>query len=496
MCLTSIMKVVQICCNVYQEVVISLNLKDSNYHVCHFFKCLLSMKMWNKNNFVCCSCLLQPVFFLYPCLLFQSLVNSAAVELGSHIAPSPPSLSNDLLVNNTRRQSINSGRSASASLSSNVARSTRRREATSSFHNGPPEDSPPSRNASRRLQTRQVSTSEWVFSSLVNPPNQPSSSHHQRRGNTPPGLTYRSIPLAPSSSSNYYTNYYRNTNIYAHPGRHSEPTPKVSSVHHSNEDVKVGRADANPGLDLGLNGRRASASSLSVVNKGATAGSDAPTSTSRAPGASADFVTMSHSRTAPATDPSLQLTGRPTSTQEMQISSDNEQDESSTTTTPQKDDDALLGSRAEIGKKRGKQMSDDFGIDSRHPLYFAEDVSPIVFPGRTTASGPGRMDTATEEEDKDTFRPFIRPSGKSGDSFVYPKLDVVDAHVIEQYNKLTELKRKSQMFTESKRGSVATDKSNPKVINMLSINGNPKCAQKEGYCENIESYPRYSLRNM
>ncbi|ODN06406.1 Protein spaetzle [Orchesella cincta] len=394
---------------------------------------------------------------LCPCVLLDALVNCASVEVGSHLPPVASHL-NSSSINNRSNVGDSHGPLATNS------------------QNDPREDHS-SRN-SRRLQTRQVSTSEWIFSSLVQPDQAPSSStsqqtRQQRRGNS--GLAYRSV--APVATANYYTNYYRNHNIYAqqtarHINGNDDKSPEGRRYSgHASDKPETFSADNRGALPaattvdnsaLGLSRRRAPSPLLPSTND---VGNSMSSVTSKMPEVQPGLGTTGLSKTAPATDPTtLLLTDRPTSTQEMQITND---------------DDLQFEARAEIGRgmKRPREMNSGTDSDSLH----FEDSAPIVFPGTTTMS-----DRAA------TLRPYMRP-GKDGDTFAPDNMKVnpFDARLIDGWKRLYELRKKSQSFDDSKKSSIASDQSaDAKIINMLTIHGTPKCAALGGYCTEIDSYPR------
>ncbi len=142
------------------------------------------------------------------------------------------------------------------------------------------------------------------------------------------------------------------------------------------------------------------------------------------------------------------------------------------------DEDIQLNSRAEIGKagrKRGRDMADD--IVSFH--FESYSNSPIVFPGSST--------DATESR-RGTVRP-ISSRAKSGDSMA--TFNPFESHILDGWKRIHELRKKSQSY-DGRKSSVASDQSaDAKIISLLTIEGVPKCADRDGYCENIESYPRF-----
>lgn len=422
------------------------------------------MKLKHIQNYLifCALYIFQTLVFLCPFL--NTLVSCASVEIGSHSSP----ITSQFIPDSSLRHS-------------NVINNTSSPTATFS-QNGPLEDHSSGRNA-RRLQSRQVSTSEWIFSSLVQQADsRPSSAGQQQtrsqNNRGAPSLTYRSIPM------NVYTNYYRNPNIYAQAPRHVDGGDKQSQnknkynsltspgAGESSGDTSVG---AEIAAGLGLNRRRAS-SSLSLANKlnhmsSVTVPSKLPEVLSER-----ETGTTGLSRTAPATDPSLFFTDRPTSTQEMQISN---VDESSTLS----DEDIQLDSRAEIGKagrKRGREMNEDvvsFQLENN-------SNSPIVFPGSST--------DATENR-RGTVRP-ISSRAKSGDSMA--SFNPFESHILDGWKRIHELRKKSQSY-DGRKSSIASDQSaDAKIISLLTIEGVPKCADRDGYCENIESYPRFEKQKI
>ncbi len=249
-----------------------------------------------KNHLIFCRLyIFQTLVFLCPFL--NTLVSCASVEIGSYSSP----ITRHFIPYSSLRHSnvIKNNSSLTATLS----------------QNGPLEDHSGGRNA-RRLQCRQVSTSEWVFSSLVQQADsRPSSAGQQQprsqNNRGAPSLTYRSIPM------NVYTNYYRNPNIYAQApilvdgrDKQSQNKNKYNSLtsmvaRESSGDTSVGSTDIASGL--GLNRRRAS-STLSSTNElnhtsSVTLPSKLPEVLSER-----ETGTTGLSRTAPATDPSLFVT--------------------------------------------------------------------------------------------------------------------------------------------------------------------------------------------
>lgn len=337
----------------------------------------------------------------------------------------------------------------------------------------------------RPSQSRQISTSEWIFSSLVQPPehsqassNQQKPRSHIRRENS--GLTYRSLPMVP------YTNYYRNPNIYVQIQRKVDVDEKKlqnkdafggpalsSSMVSTDNAAEQNSFHAAEVPSDGLNRRRQSSLSLMTELQGV---SSVTLSSSKLPEvlSEQETGTTGLSRTAPATDPSLLATERATSTQEMQISND----ESSTAA----EDDIQLGSRAEIGrgaKKRGRDMN-----DAAVTFHF-ENNAPIVFPGTSPA---------TAFNSRGTLRPYAAPLQTETDERAeMASFDPFQAKVLDGWKRLHELRKKSQSF-EGRKSSISSDQlADAKIISMLTISGIPKCADKDGFCEQIESYPRFEL---
>lgn len=290
------------------------------------------------------------------------------------------------------------------------------------------------------------------------------------------GLAYRSILPIRNSNPNHYTGLYRNRNLFSNGENNGNNDDYNYNFSNTAEYEKVSPQDKN---DISVN-----------LDSGDFANPPMHSFTTLATTTTAE----SRTKSAPATEAG---TGSVSSTLEM---------------TPEhagKDRDPVVQavvSRDAIGEVNSESSVSIFPpvTNTRQPkihksgaLPHEEQDSSIVFPGsvyRPPSKRPGSV-----RPGKATSNP------NSDDDYVPPPLKALDKAAFESLKMLLETRRISQALnSRNANNPIAKIENglNDKVvtaqpISPLDITGRPKCAtQNSGYCDEIDSYPKYVKKLM
>lgn len=375
-------------------------------------------------------------------------------------------------------------------------------------------------------QVRQVPR-DWLYSSSYNP--------NRRSSSSSSGLAYRSII---PQSSNHYTNYYRNRNLYTGaPGRRRQ---QEAQDHEQSSDYSRGNnkndnnLDVNPSTKTNIYTTSPNSDSSSssapglernyndIVNSNfnnnpdltissshtsaSTTNTNTKTTTTLKVPSSLDIsastnsrdesiVTTPEPRSAPATDPLS--TTRLSSTLQMQIDNDD----------PDLLDNGDVSARDAIGFVGVPSTSlanTNINTQKREPkgpvdpvLLTDEQDSMIIFPGNVSRSSLHHL------KRENPSRPG-KASLSDDEAYVPPILRTWDVAALQSLRKLLETRKKiGAIETRYSTGGLSKNNKNivspsPKVLEndtpvpmeSLEINRPPSCAGESGYCEEIDTYPK------